>query len=130
VPRPGRCPWLAPLLLALLGASPEVCPAVAAGCHVADRPALGLTIDWNAPGAGSVAAIPPTARLGRLPCSKHSPGSIPSSPPDAPIVGAEEPPLPAAMPGCRLSVRVGEPLHPRHDSSVRPRPPRTTRRVA
>ena len=122
--RPGRCRWLAVSLLALLGAGASARPAAAAGCHAPDRPVLGLSMDWDAPLAGSMAATPATAAFGRLPCSQHVPGAPQPAPVDATLFGAAEPPLPAAAIPSHPFARVEAPLRARHESSVRPRPPR------
>ncbi|MDR3636470.1 MAG: hypothetical protein P4L84_21885 [Isosphaeraceae bacterium] len=52
-------------------------PARAEGCHVADRPTLGLTFSWEA-GSERAAVPPPTIQtiplVRRPPCSQATPG--------------------------------------------------------
>jgi hypothetical protein len=121
VSRPGRCRWLA---LSLLGAVVVARPAAASGCHAPDRPVLGLSVSWDAPRVGAVTTAPTAAKLGRLPCSKHIPGAPQAAQADISpgLAGPAE--LRFASPTLPLLPRLDEPLHPRHVSAVRPRPPR------
>jgi len=80
--------WYRATILALFGAlwaGLGVRSASAAGCHVADRPTLGLTFSWETTPervAAPVATARPTPLVRRTPCSDAVPG------PKAPDVSA------------------------------------------
>jgi hypothetical protein len=133
VPRPGRSTWRAALAVGLLWLTvgPAAREADAQGCHVPDRPALGLDhpglLLGLAPAAEPTRATStpaPAARLGRPPCSRELPGS-PTPPvlPDAPalVPAATDPP---AVPAARASATECARPRPRHLADAPDRPPR------
>jgi hypothetical protein len=109
--------------LALAGPELLARPAKAAGCHVPDRPVLGLSATWmvaSAPGSDLA-----NAAIGRRPCSGEVPGGTLAASVISlvPAVTPEAPQTPLSAGKSRLAVEHG-PLHPILDRTVRPRPPR------
>ena len=131
VPWSGRSAWRIALAIGLLWiiAGPAANRADAMGCHVPDRPALGLdhaSLLLGEPAALDRApdASDPPARLGRPPCSQELPGSTPSTVateiPSPDLVTAYTPP----DPGVRLPAETQPDQRPLHIADTPERPPR------
>lgn len=108
--------------LVLVGSSLASAPALAAGCHVPDRPVLGLTAGWLAgdvPGATTTHAV-----MGRRPCSGVTPVSASLGLPARDLAASSIRPLtdPAA-PRDRV-IPTSDPLRPLRVVLRTPRPPR------
>lgn len=125
----GRLVRLACLaILGLAGTLLEARPAVAMGCHVTDRPALGRSWPGESSGtlrdAGAATVARRTLAVVPRPCSGDPPG-VPPGPPAASDLdlGACRPWALVAPESSRLAIRE-EWLHPRRHPVFIERPPR------